>query len=180
MAWAMVNRKFRSSANNLLAGLGIGVLIVAMWWVIGNMGFVPEHPDTLEPAYLGTAAGKMQALSFTSPMARTLDWVISYDDTTLLTLGVVSVIGVVLGSFAYSVYSRSFQWEGFHGTQDTALHIVGGSCMGIGGVTAGGCTVGQGLSGLSTLSVISMIAVVGIMLGAIMGLHLQRWLLMRD
>ncbi len=178
--WAIIDRKFRSSANNLLAGLGIGATIVAMWWITGRMGFIPEHPETLGPVYLGTAGGKMQALSFTSPMARTLDFVISFDTSTILTLGVVSVIGVVLGSFVYSVYSRSFQWEGFHGTQDTALHLGGASCMGIGGVTAGGCTVGQGLSGISTLSVTSMIALIGIMFGAIMGLRFQRWLLMRD
>jgi hypothetical protein len=40
--------------------------------------------------------------------------------------------------------------------------------------------VGQGLSGLSTLSVTSMIAVAGIVLGAMGGLRLQMWLLMRD
>lgn len=180
ISWAMINRKFRSSANNLFAGLGIGLLIIGMWWAIGHMGFVAEHPETLEPTYLGTAGGKMQALSFTSPIARTIDYVISFDNSTTLTLGVVAVIGVILGSFAYSLYSRTFQWEGFHGTQDTALHIIGAAFMGVGGVTAGGCTVGNGLSGLSTLSMTSMIAVVGIMLGAIMGLRLQRWLLMRD
>lgn len=178
--WAIQNSKFRSSGNNLLAGLGIGAVIAVMWWVIGNMGFVAEHPDTLGPAYLGTAGGKLQALSFTSPMARALDYVVFFDGSTTLTLGVVAVMGVVLGSLGYSLYSRSFQWEGFHGTQDTALHISGAACMGIGGVTAGGCTVGQGLSGLSTLSVTSMIAVTGIMLGAIVGLRFQRWLLMRD
>jgi hypothetical protein len=89
-------------------------------------------------------------------------------------------LGVVLGALAYALYNRSFHWEGFRGTQDTALHIVGAALMGIGGVTAGGCTVGQGLSGLSTLSVTSLIAVVGIMLGAIGGLRLQMWLLMRE
>ena len=180
VVWAIFDSDFRSSANNLLAGLGIGAVIVVMWWVIGHLGFVPEHPETLEAVYLGTAGGRMEALSFTSPMARTLDWVISFDATKTLTLGVVAVAGVVLGSFAYSLYNRSFQWEGFHGTQDTALHIVGALFMGVGGVTAGGCTVGQGLSGLSTLSVTSMIAVVGIMLGGILGLRLQMWLLMRE
>jgi hypothetical protein len=180
IAWAMFNRKFISSANNLLAGLGIGMLIATMWWIIGHMGFVAEDPQTLDVTYLGTAGGKMQALSFTSPIARTIDYVISFDNSTTLTLGVVAVIGVILGSFAYSLYSRTFQWEGFHGTQDTALHIIGATFMGIGGVTAGGCTVGNGLSGLSTLSITSMIAVVGIMLGAIIGLRLQRWLIMRD
>jgi hypothetical protein len=113
-------------------------------------------------------------------MARTIDWVISFDANTVLTLGVVSVFGVVLGAFAYALYNRSFSWEGFHSTQDTALHMVGAACMGIGGVTAGGCTVGQGLSGMSTLSVSSMIALTGIMLGGTLGLRFQMWLLMRE
>jgi len=180
VAWALADAEFRGSADNLLAGLGIGGVIAAMWWVIGHLGFVAEHPETLEATYLGTAGGRMQALSFTSPMARTLDWVMAYDGNTALTLGVVSVFGVVIGALAYALVNRSFQWEGFHGTQDTALHIVGASFMGVGGVTAGGCTVGQGLSGMSTLSLTSMIAVAGIMLGGVLGLRLQMWLIMRD
>lgn len=178
--WAIWNADFRSSANNLLAGLGLGAVIAVMWWVSGHLGFVQEHPETLESVYLGTAGGRMQALSFTSPMARTLDWVINFDATKALSMGVVLVVGVVLGALAYSLYERSFQWEGFRSTQDTALHIVGALLMGVGGVTAGGCTVGQGLSGMSTLSVTSMIAVLGIMLGGIMGLRFQMWLLMRE
>ena len=178
--WAVWNSDFRSSANHFLAGLGIGAAIAAMWWVSGNLGFVPEHPNTLEPTYLGTAGGRMQALSFTAPMARSLDWVINFDATKTLSMGVVAVVGVVLGALAYSLYERSFQWEGFRSTQDTALHLVGATLMGVGGVMAGGCTVGQGLSGISTLSLTSMIALVGIMLGGIMGLRSQMWLLMRE
>ncbi len=177
VAWALWNAKFRSSSKNLLAGLGIGMVIVAMWWISGYMGFVAEHPDTLESVYLGTAGGRMQALSFTSPMALTLDWFMS---STALTLGIVAVFGMILGSFLHSLYNSTFQWEGFSSTQDTALHIGGALLMGVGGVTAGGCTVGQGLSGLSTLSVTSMIALTGIMLGGILGLRLQLWLLMRE
>ena len=52
--------------------------------------------------------------------------------------------------------------------------------MGIGGVTAMGCTVGQGLSGISTLSLTSLIAVMGIVLGALGGFRFQMWLIMRD
>jgi uncharacterized membrane protein YedE/YeeE len=178
--WALRDPEFRGSTNNLAAGLGIGATIAAMWWVIGHLAFVPEHPETLEATYLTTAGGRMQALSFTSPMARALDWVMSFDANKALTLGVVSVAGVVAGALAHSLYDRSFQWEGFQGTQDTALHIVGGLCMGVGGVTAGGCTVGQGLSGLSTLSLSSFIAVGGILLGAVGGLRLQMWLIMRE
>ena len=180
VVWALLNPKFRSSGKNLLAGLGIGMVIVAMWWIIGHMGYVAEHPDTLESTYLGTAGGRMQALSFTSPIARTLDWFMSFDANTTLTLGVVTVFGVVVGAFIYSMYNRTFQWEGFSSTQDTALHIAGGLFIGVGAVTAGGCTVGQGLSGLSTLSVTSLIALAGIMLGGVIGLRLQLWLLMRE
>jgi hypothetical protein len=52
--------------------------------------------------------------------------------------------------------------------------------MGVGGVTAMGCTVGQGLSGLSTLSLTSAIAVTGIMIGAVLGFRFQIWLLERE
>ncbi|MDP3520999.1 MAG: YeeE/YedE family protein [Hydrogenophaga sp.] len=178
--WALASREFRGSGVNWLAGLGIGAVITAMWWVTGSLGHVAEHPETLESVYLGTAGGRIQALSFTSPMARSLEWFMSFDANMKLTLGVVSVAGVVVGSFVYTVSKRSFHWEGFHSTQDTALHLVGAFLMGVGGVTAGGCTVGQGLSGLSTLSLTSLIAVAGIVLGALGGLRLQLWLVMRE
>jgi hypothetical protein len=123
----------------------------------------------------------MESLTFTAPMAYTLDWIIFYSDTSkVLTFGVVTVVGVVVGALLCSLIERSFRWEGFHGTQDTALHMVGAVCMGVGGVTALGCTVGQGMSGLSTRSLSSAIAVTGIVLGALGGFRLQMWLLDRE
>lgn len=178
--WALAGPGFRTF-NNLFAGLGIGLVIVTMWWVSGHLGFVPEHPETLEAVYLGTNTGRMESLSFTAPMAYTLDWVIFFSDTSkVLTFGVVTVVGVVVGSLVCSLFEGSFRWEGFRTTQDTALHLAGAACMGVGGVTALGCTVGQGLSGLSTLSLTSVIAVAGIMLGAVGGFRFQMWLLDRE
>jgi hypothetical protein len=52
--------------------------------------------------------------------------------------------------------------------------------MGIGGVTAFGCTVGQGLSGLSTLALGSFVAVAGIVGGAYLGIKYQMWRLERQ
>ncbi|MCW5652349.1 YeeE/YedE family protein [Hydrogenophaga sp.] len=180
LVWALLGPEFRSF-NNLLAGLGIGLVIVAMWWVSGHMGFVAEHPETLDAVYLGSNSGRMESLTFTAPMAYALDWVIFFSDTSkLLTFGVVTVAGVVVGSWVSALIEGSFRWEGFRSTQDTALHLVGGALMGIGGVTAMGCTVGQGLSGLSTLSLTSAIAVTGIVLGAIGGFRFQMWLLERE
>ena len=178
--WALAGAGFRTF-NNLRAGLGIGLVIAAMWWVSGSFGFVPEHPETLEAVYLATNTGRMESLTFTAPMAYTLDWVIFFSDTSkVLTFGVVTVVGVVVGSLVCSLIEGSFRWEGFRTTQDTALHLAGAACMGVGGVTALGCTVGQGLSGLSTLSLTSVIAVTGILLGAVGGFRFQMWLLDRE
>jgi hypothetical protein len=47
--------------------------------------------------------------------------------------------------------------------------------MGIGGVTALGCTIGQGLSGVSTLAIGSFIALAGIMIGALLAFRYQMW-----
>jgi uncharacterized protein len=180
VVWALSSEAFRR-ANNVLGGVGLGLTVVAMWWVSGHLAYVPEHPQTLEAAYLATDTGRLESLTFTAPMAYTLDWLILFSDVSnLLTLGVASVAGVVFGSWVQSLVARSFRWEGFRDTQDTALHLVGAFCMGVGGVTALGCTVGQGLSGLSTLSLGSLIAVAGILAGAVAGFRFQLWLIDRE
>jgi uncharacterized membrane protein YedE/YeeE len=178
--WALRDADLRTPMG-LLGGLGVGLCVVLMWWVSGRLGFVPEHPETLEAVYLATNSGRIEALTFTAPMAYTLDWVMLFSDSSKkLTLGIVVVVGVVGGAFVAAMWDKSFRWEGFVNTQDTALHLCGAVLMGVGGVTAMGCTVGQGLSGLSTLSLVSIIAVGGIMAGAVLGLRFQLWLLERD
>lgn len=90
-------------------------------------------------------------------------------------MGIVSVGGVLLGSAGVALFSRTFRWEGFGGTEDLANHLAGAVLMGIGGVTALGCTVGQGLSGISTLSLGSMLALAGIVGGGVAALRYQVW-----
>ena len=180
VVWALMDEEFRT-ARGLLAGFGLGAVITLMWWISGHLGFVAEHPETLDPVYLASTRGRLDSLSCSVPIAYMLDWLIYFRGTTkVLTLVVVSVVGVVLGSFVQALGSRSFRWEGFRDTQDTALHLVGAVCMGVGGVTAMGCTVGQGLSGLSTLSLTSIIAVAAIVAGAWLGFRFQIWLLERE
>ena len=173
--WALAGPDFRRF-DNLLAGFGIGAVIVGMWWGSGHLAFVAEHPDTLEQAYLATNSGRMEALSFVSPVAYSVDWLMFFSDKSkLLTIGIVSVAGVVLGSAAYSLASRGFRWEGFRDAEDTGNHLIGAVLMGVGGVTAMGCTIGQGLSGLSTLSATSFVAVAAIIAGCVLGVRYQIW-----
>ena len=171
--WALRGKDFLRG-ENLLAGLGTGSIIVAMWWVSGHLGHVMENPETLEEVFLATNSGRAEALSFVAPIAYTLDWLMFFSDQgKVLTIGIVSVFGVVLGSAAIALINRSFRWEGFAGPGDVARHLGGATLMGIGGVTAMGCTIGQGLSGIATLSATSLVAVVAIGAGAVAALKCQ-------
>jgi uncharacterized protein len=175
MLWALLRRDF-CTLDNLLAGLGIGAVIVLVWWVSGSLGYVAEHPDTLQEAFLATNSGRAEALSFVAPVAYTLDWFMFFSDKTkVLSLGIVSVLGVVSGSAVVALVSRSFRWEGFGSVEDVANHLGGAVLMGVGGVTAMGCTIGQGLSGISTLSISSFIAVAAILAGAMAAFKYQMW-----
>ena len=175
IVWALVGREFLRF-DNLLAGLGVGGVIVAMWWISGHLGFVAEHPETLDEVFLATNSGRSEALSFVAPISYTLDWLMFFSDKTkVLTIGIVSVLGVIAGSAFMALLTRSFRWEGFGSTEDLANHLVGGALMGVGGVTAMGCTIGQGLTGVSTLGATSFVAVGAIVAGALAGFKYQMW-----
>jgi len=175
VAWVLSRPEGRGG-DVLLAGLGVGAVIVGVWWVSGRMGHLAEHPVTLEESFLATNSRRMESLSFVAPVAYTMDWLILFSDTSrVLTLGIVSTLGVVLGSGATALLGGSFRWEGFAGVEDTANHVVGGVLMGIGGVTAMGCTVGQGLSGVSTLALGSFLALAAILAGGVLGVRYQAW-----
>lgn len=157
-----------------LSGAVVGALVVGLWWVSGVMGFVPEHPETLEPVFLASASGRMESMSLTAPVAYWMDALMYFSDGgKKLTLGMVTALGLLLGAWAHASWQGEFRWEGFKQTEDLVLHLLGGTLMGMGGVLAMGCTIGQGLSGLSTLSLGSFVAVLGIVGGAVVALNWQ-------
>ena len=175
IAWALSRAEGRSP-DNLLAGFGVGAVIVGVWWVSGRLGYLAEDPNTLQEAFVATNSRRMESLSFVAPVAYTLDWLMFFSDKAkLLSLGIVSVVGVITGSAGYAVASKRFRWEGFRDASDTGNHLFGAALMGVGGVTALGCTIGQGLSGLSTLSLTSFVAVAAIVCGAVAALRFQSW-----
>ena len=174
--YALVSKEFWT-AENLIAGIGVGLAICAVWWVSGSLGYVAEDPNTLEEVFLVTNSGRMEGLSFVAPYAYTLDWLMMYSDTSkVLTVGIVAVIGMILGSAVAALLTKTFRWESFRNTEDTVNHLFGAALMGFGGVTALGCTVGQGLSGISTLALGSLLALPGFIFGAYLGM---RYLLFR-
>ncbi len=179
VVFALARADFRTR-ENLPAAL-LGAVIAGVWVVSGHLGFVAEHPNTLEPAFLGTASGRMESLTFVAPVAATLDWLMLFSDRSkVLTLGVVSVGGVLAGATTQAIARGQFRWQGFAGTEDTANHLAGAALMGFGGVTAVGCTIGQGLSGVSTLAAGSFVALAAIIGGAVLGLRYQMWRIERQ
>lgn len=179
VVWALARREGRSG-DVLLGGVGIGAVIAAMWWVSGRLGYVAEDPNTLQEAFVGTNSQRMEALSFVAPIAYSIDWLIFFSDKSkVLTIGIVSTLGVIVGSALVALATRTFRWEGFANAEDTANHLVGAVLMGVGGVTAMGCTVGQGLSGVSTLALGSFVALAGIVGGAVLAMRYQVWRLER-
>lgn len=164
------------SRDVLIGGFGVGAVVVAVWFVSGHLGHVAEHPSTLEAAYLRTNSGRMEALSFVAPLAWTLDYLMFFSDASkVMTIGIAAVLGVLAGAAANAVASGRFRWEGFRDTEDTANHLAGAALMGFGGVTALGCTIGQGLSGVSMLAAGSFVTVAAIIGGAVAALRYQAW-----
>jgi len=173
--WVLRLREFRTS-ENVLGSAALGAVVVGVWYVSGHVGHLAEHPLTLEPTYIATASGRMESLTFVAPIAHTLDWLMfASDKSKVATLGVVAVLGTIAGSASYAIGARRFRWEGFSNTEDTANHLVGAILMGFGGVTALGCTIGQGIAGLSTLALGSFLAFGAIIVGAIGGVKYQAW-----
>jgi uncharacterized membrane protein YedE/YeeE len=180
IAFVLKDREFRGSLDHLLGGIGIGLVIVGGWYVTGHLGF-GENPETLEEGFFGTNSRTIESLSFTAPVGYTLELLMLWSDKSLtVTFGIAAAIGIIVGSFAYAIMSRTFRWEGFAGAEDTAMHVIGGILMGFGGVTALGCTIGQGLSGLSTLALGSFLAFGGIVAGSALAMKWQYWRIMRE
>lgn len=173
----LVWRSWRNmDLGHWIGGACVGLLVPAAWALTGMVGFLPEHPDTLEAAWMGTYSHRPEALTFVAPIAHSLDLLTLWSDrNNTASFGVMVTLGVLLGSMAAAVVRHEFRVESFHSAEDMGNHLVGAVLMGFGGVTAMGCSIGQGISGLSLLSTGSGIAVIGMVLGAWLGLRVQTW-----
>lgn len=174
LVFVFQDKRFRGNLSQVIGSIVLGLLIVAAWYLTGNIGH-GENPDTLETVYFATNTRTLESLSFVAPTAFSLELLMLWTDKSMrLTFGIATAIGVVLGSFAYAISTRQFRWEGFASLGDLRTQLIGAVLMGFGGVTALGCTVGQGLSGVSTLALGSFIALAGIVSGAVATMKWQQ------
>ncbi len=174
LVFVFIDGRFRRNPVQVAGALVLGLLVVAGWYLTGHLGY-GENPDTLETVFFATNTRTLESMSFVAPTAYSLELLMLWTDKSLrVSFGVASVVGVVLGSFAYAVASRQFRWEGFASLQDLRAQLTGAVLMGFGGITSMGCTVGQGMSGVSTLALGSLLAVTGIVAGAVATMKWQQ------
>ena len=175
-AWVLASREFRATREMVFGGLVIGAVIVGGWYVSGHLGYVAEDPATLEEKFVATNSGRAESFSFTAPLAYVLELLMLWtDQSRVVTFGIAGVLGMVVGSAAMALATGTFRWEGFTTTEDLVNHVVGGILMGFGGVTALGCTIGQGLTGVSTLALGSFLAFGAIIVGCVAANKYQMW-----
>lgn len=174
-AFALKDARFRANTAQWAGGIAIGLVIVGGWYVSGHLGY-GEHPETMENVFFATNTRALESMSFVGPVAWSLELLLLWTDASLhLSFGIASVLGVIAGSAAVALATGRFRWEGFADFADLRQQLVGALLMGFGGITALGCTVGQGLSGLSTLAIGSFIAVAGIVGGSVAWLKYTLW-----
>ncbi len=126
--------------------IGVGLSVAAAWWftyaAVSQVAFDP-HP--------------IQALTFTGPMAEALTRVLFVTDKPInFDLGLMT--GVFLGAFVAAALFGELKLEGFQGGASMRRYIAGAVLMGFGGMLAGGCAVGAGLSGAAVFTATSFVA----------------------
>jgi len=179
LVWILRCRDFRSDRELVLAGIVIGTLVVIAWYITaGSTGI--ELLEELEFMDDRPYAAGAQSLSFIAPTAHTAQYIYQGFSPVYLSIGVVTVLGVIVGSFLYTVIFRTVRLEWFINWTDFSMHAIGAILMGMGGVLAMGCTIGQGISGVSTMALGSLLTIISIIGGSAMTMKYQYYLMMRE
>jgi uncharacterized membrane protein YedE/YeeE len=195
LVYVFRSAEFRGSRDNILGGLVVGLAVLAAWYVTSSvMVDVDDEPTSL-PSYVqnwefvsDSEEGKpadsrplnAQSFTFINPMAQAFGYTKEAFDSAYLTFGVVAFVGVILGSLLWALISGGFRIEWFASGKDFLAHFIGAILMGIGGVLAMGCTIGQAITGVSTLAIGSFIAFAGIVFGSALTMKIQYYKLVYE
>ena len=183
------SKDFRSSGDNIFAGVVIGFIVLLAWYFTSNVAVTTDDGSVSMTKFYGewdmmmdSSEGKpkngstnlqSQSFTFISPIGQMFGYVGSSFSSAFLTFGVVSVLGVILGSFIWTMITRSFRIEWFNSFKDFYMHMIGAVLMGFGGVLGLGCTVGQSITGVSTLALGSFLVFISIVFGSALTMKIQ-------
>lgn len=166
-----------------VSGVGLGVLWLggALW--LARRGRVSLHAGASAVAVgLAVAAGwlftfrvsqssfnfvQVKSISFIGPSADTLMGLIN-SPSLQLGFDVGLVPGVFAGSLLAALVTGEWKLQGFQDGPSMGRYLVGASMMGFGGMLAGGCAVGAGVTGGAIFALTSWIALTAMWAGALL------------
>ncbi|MBV8393347.1 MAG: YeeE/YedE family protein [Alphaproteobacteria bacterium] len=152
VALALAFRR-RVEPRHLIAGALIGLLVPAGYLATAVLGGDEFEPATVESINVTRAGGDALVYLLTWTGAK-------------ISFGIAFVGGVLVGSALVMAGQRDFKLIGFDRPIDMLRYALGGALMGVGGVLALGCTIGNGLTGFASLAPTSFIAVPAMVLAA--------------
>lgn len=155
---AALDKRVRRRRRLVSAAAGLGVAIAAGWAVTA------AAIEQMENA-------RLESLSFVAPVGRLLLAVMG-EPLQFGAFGMASVVGVASGAFLVAAWRDELRWEAFDDSREMRRHLGGAVLMGLGGVLARGCTIGQGMSASSVLALSAPLTILGVVLGAKLGLVL--------
>ncbi|WP_335946653.1 MULTISPECIES: YeeE/YedE family protein [Salipiger] len=128
-----LSRRNRIGARRLVFASGVGFAVALGWvltYALSNVAFDPVQ---------------VESATFTGPSAHTLMFFL--DRNAVLEFDIGLVPGVFLGAFLAAAWSRELKVQGFDGPTPLRNAMFGAALMGFGGMLAGGCAIGAGVTG---------------------------------
>ncbi len=159
----------RLSRLEWLAGIGLGAAVSAGWWLTAGP---PGQAWQEDMAFLDTLPRGVgvQSYTFIAPLA---DLAALLRGRGSLTFGLCGAAGLVAGSLLWHWRRGRLRLERHRDARDLVRTVLGGALLALGGVTALGCTVGQGVTGLSTLALGSILATLATIAGAACAIRVE-------
>jgi uncharacterized membrane protein YedE/YeeE len=159
-AYCFADKSFRASPVHVFSGVAIGLIVVAGWALTGlaydDMATKPAAPISL---------------TYVRPAGDALQWLVLFTADPMPGFGAASVLGALAGACAAALAMGRFRITTFSDSGDTLRNLAGAALMGLGGVMALGCTIGQGITGVSTLALGSFLSLAAIIAGGFWGLR---------
>jgi uncharacterized membrane protein YedE/YeeE len=160
LVYCFSNARFRASPVHVFSGIGVGLVVIGGWALTGL-----AYDD------FATRPTAPISLTYVRPAGDALEWLQRFTAVPVPGFGTASVFGALLGACVAARAMRRFHVSTFSDTGDTLRNLLGAALMGIGGVLALGCTVGQAITGVSTLALGSFLTFAAIIAGGVYGLR---------
>lgn len=158
----------RLLASEWAGGTGLGLAVVAGWWLSGGAPGRAWQEDMAFLAAIPRGVGT-QSYAFVAPLADAVAMLRGRAPTFTL----CGALGLVLGSALWHLRQSRWRLERHRDTRDLVRSLLGGALLALGGVLAMGCTIGQGVTGVSTLAPGAILATASTLAGVTLAVHLE-------